>query len=88
MSDVDTKLETLLDEIQKSDDASAQKIAQHIAKINGLFASGNIDEATRNELLEDANQIIEVEKDALAVESKTKLEQVSELIYILIKVIK
>lgn len=84
---INEQLNELLDSIVADGDEHASKVAEHIQKINALHASGEIDEQARNELLEDANQIIEVEKEASALEAKAKLEQASRLILKLIKMV-
>lgn len=84
---INEQLNKVLDDIVASNDEHAMKIGEHIQKINALYEAGEIDESARNELLEDANQIIEVEKESAALEAKVKLEQASKLIIMLVKMV-
>lgn len=87
IEDINNELNDLLQEIVNCEDEHAAKIAEHVLKINGLYESGEIGVEDRNELLEDANQIIEVEKEAAALEAKVMLEKASKLMLKLIKLV-
>jgi len=87
MDELNNQLDELLANIVEDGDEHAIKIAEHIQKINALYNSKEIDEETRNELLEDANQIIEVEKESAVLEAKIKLEQASQILLKLIKLV-
>ena len=87
IDEINNQLDELLREIVSTEDEHAIKIAEHIQKINALHQMGEIDVSTRNELLEDANQIIEVEKESAALEAKIKLEKASKILLKLIKLV-
>ena len=87
IDEINNQIDELLREIVCTEDEHAIKIVEHIQKIKALHAMGEIDTSTRNELLEDANQIIEVEKESAALEAKIRLEQTSVLLLKLIKLV-
>ncbi len=76
IDEIENKLEELLNDIVCGEDETAKKIAEHIQKIKAL----DIDEESRRELLEDAQQIIEVEKESAELEAKIKLEKAYSLL--------
>lgn len=84
---IDEQLDILLDDIMSSEDDHAMKIAQHIKKINDLHKQGEIDDESRKELLNDACEIIEVEKESSELEAKAKLEKTAKLLKVLVKMV-
>jgi len=81
MSDVEQELDNLLKQLLfENEDIVAAAIAEQVLDIMEAVKSGEIDEETKNELMQDAIELAQVQNEALSLETKIKVEAIFDLL--------